>query len=727
MKQVLENLRNGDISVDEVPMPTPKPGYILVRNHYSLISAGTEGGTVKLGKMGYLGKAKARPEQVQKVIKVARTQGLLTAYKATDRSLDMPIVLGYSTAGTIIDAGIGINDLKVGDPVACAGSGLANHAEIVSIPRNLCTPIPENMDLRFAAFTTVGAIAMQGIRVANVKLGENVVVIGLGLVGILTAQILRAAGCNVLGIDINQEQLSFVNKLGYCKTANSNANNLIEQVMAFSTGQGADSVIITATTADNGPIALAGKVARHKARIVAVGRTEMKAPRETYLFKELELCTSYAYGPGTGDPSYEENGIDYPIGYVRWTENRNMSAFIDLISQQKINLNPLITHEFKIDDAKSAFDVVINSDQEHSIAVLLRYPFAEPFIQKSIIALQDNLSSVAVKDGKQVGVSIIGAGSHATNELIPLLSKMKNTNLRGIISATGVRAQALGKKYKFNYCTSEPKNIFNDDQSDCIYILTRHDSHAELTISALEAGKHVFVEKPLALSEHQLSLITDAQERSGKILLVGFNRRFAPMAIKMKNFFGSRAQPLFMNYRSNVGYRPPNHWLHNPQQGGGVVLGEACHFIDFCYWFVGKPVTNIDVYALNGRNTGLISEDNVHISLRFSDGSIATISYLSNGSIAYSREKIEVHCDNKTADLTDFKQLDLADGKNIRRSKNWVSADYGHKKQTETFIQAIIKNDATSIDTKGYLESSYTTLLVNQKLQAINDIEFNEI
>ncbi len=723
MKQVLENLRNGDISVNEVPMPTLKTGHVLVRNHFSLISAGTEGGTVKLGKMSLLGKARARPEQVQKVIKVARTQGLLTAYLAADRSLDMPIVLGYSSAGKVIKVGSGVNDLKIGDTVACGGAGLANHAEIVTVPRNLCAPVPKNMDLRYAAFTTVGAIAMQGVRIANVKLGENVVVIGLGLVGILTVQILSAAGCNVFGIDVDKQQLFFVKKLGCCKTANSNADNLVEQVMAFSAGQGADSVIITATTADNGPVELAGQIARYKARVVAVGRTEMKAPRETFLFKELELCTSYAYGPGTGDPNYEESGIDYPIGYVRWTENRNMAAFVDLVSQQKIDLAPLITHEFEIDEAENAFDVIINNNQERSTAVILRYPYVEEFNEEHVIPLQKSTPVVYKKNREKVGVSIIGAGSHATNELIPLLNRIKDIEFRGITSATGVRAQALGKKYKFNFCTSEPNSIFSDEKSDCVYILTRHDTHAELTISALEAGKHVYVEKPLALTENELKSITDAQERSGQILLVGFNRRYAPMAIKMRDFFGSRAQPLSIYYRSNVGFRPENHWLHNPQQGGGVILGEACHFIDFCYWFVNAPIIDLDVSALNGKDTGLISEDNVHITLKFSDGSLATIAYLSNGSTAYSRERIEVHCDNKTAVLTDFKRLALADGKSVKRFSNWIAADFGHQAQSKAFLRAVSDNSPTLIDTKGYLESSCTTILVNNKLRAIDTLE----
>jgi len=726
MKQILENLRNGDITVDDIPTPTLKPNHVLVRNLYSLISTGTEGGTVKLGKMSLIGKAKARPEQVQKVMKVVRTQGLLTAYHAADRSLDMPIVLGYSSAGKIISVGKDVKDLKIGDSVACAGSGLANHAEIVSVPRNLCAPVADNIDLRYAAFTTVGAIAMQGVRIADVKLGENVVVIGLGLVGILTAQILRAAGCNVFGIDVDKQQLSFVENLGLCKTENSNANNIVERVMAYSNGQGADSIIITATTSDNGPVALAGQIARHKARVVAVGRTEMKVPRETYLFKELEFFTSYAYGPGTGDPSYEENSIDYPIGYVRWTENRNMTAFLDLISQKTIDLSSLVTHEFDVDDAKNAFDVITNDDNEHSIAILLRYPNIEGLNEKSIIRLQDAEPASSKVNKTKIGVSIIGAGSHATNELIPLLNSMKNIEFRGISSASGVRAQALGKKYKFNFCTSEPESILNDNESDCVYILTRHDTHAELTISALEAGKHVFVEKPLALSESELKSVTDAQKRTGRILLAGFNRRYAPTAIKMRNFFGTRAQPLSLHYCSNVGFRPNNHWLHDPQQGGGVILGEACHFIDFCYWFVNSPIIDLDIVALNARNTGLISEDNVHITLKFSDGSVATVAYLSNGSANYSRERIEVHCDNKSASLTDFKKLTLADGKGVKQFRNWISADFGHRAQTKAFLDAVSLNNADTIDTAGYIESSHATIIANNKLLTTNSLELDE-
>ena len=717
MKQVLENLRNGEISVDEIPAPTANPGYVLVRNHYSLISTGTEGGTVKLGKMSLLGKAKARPEQAKKVITVARSKGALTAYQAANRSLDMPIVLGYSSAGEVISVGDGISDIEIGDRVACGGAGFANHAEIVSIPRNLCVKVPNELDLRYASFTTLGTIALQGIRIAKASVGDNVVVIGLGLVGLLTVQILRAAGCNVFGIDVNKQQLEFATKQNFCQTGHANADNIKEQVMSFTSGHGADCVIITATTTDNSPVSLAGEIARYKAKVVAVGRTEMHAPRETYLFKELELCTSYAYGPGTGDPNYEERGIDYPIGYVRWTENRNMSAYLDLLADKKIDLEPLISHEFNIENAQAAFEKILNNSDEQTNAVIISYPKSDIDIEEpKIIQLNDSPSKITHTKKSKVSISVIGAGSHATNELIPALQGLKNVDFRGIASATGVRASALGKKYDFDYCTSDPDQILNDDETDCVYILTRHDTHASLVTSSLKANKHVFVEKPLALDNTELQNVIDIYQRTDKILLVGFNRRYAPMAVAMKKFFKNRAQPLSIHYRSNVGYRPPNHWLHDPRQGG-VILGEACHFIDFCCWLTGAKSIKVYATALSGGDTGLISEDNVHITLKFDEGSVATITYLSNGSTMHSRERVEVHCDNKTAVLSDFKRLKLATAKNTKCIRKWISADMGHSAQSSALISAILNNKNSMIDTEGYLESSRVTILANNQLQ----------
>ncbi len=646
MKQVLENFKTGECVVEEVPAPIVQDNFVLVRNHYSLISTGTEGGTVKLGKKNLVGKALARPEQAMKVIQVAKTQGLMVAYNAAMRSLEMPIVLGYCTAGEVIAVGDGVNHLKPGTLVACGGAGFANHAEVVCVPKNLCVEIPDEVALRHAAFTTLGSIALQSIRVANVRLGENVVVIGLGLVGLLTVQLLRAAGCRVFGIDIDSEKITFLKDKGYGDAELNSSPNLKERVNAFCAGQGADAVIITATTEDNGPVALAGELARRKGRVIAVGRTRMDAPRETYLFKELELCTSMAYGPGTGDPTYELDGQDYPYGNVRWTEGRNMASVLNLIADGSLQLEDLVSHEFKIDDAGKAFDLITGKTNERSTAVLLNYPLVTPPPTKG-----EHIRLVANRKVSDdiIQCSVIGAGSFAANEFPPLLTRHNNINLRYIASTTGVKATALGKKYQFEECTSNSQAIIEDDNTDCVFILTRYDTHAALASTALRSGKHVFVEKPLALTHEELDEVIAAQQESGCQLMVGFNRRYSPLAIKMKKYFGNRAQPASISYCANVGYRPPEHWLHDPKQGGGVVLGEAWHHIDFCNWFVGSAPNDLQIKKLESKNGDFIPEDNVHSTLSYPDGSLAHIAYLSNGSKAFTSERVEVFCDNRVA------------------------------------------------------------------------------
>lgn len=731
MKQVLQNFKSGELTVEEVPPPLAPPGFVLVRNNYSLISAGTEGGTVKLGQMSLLGKARARPEQVRKVLQVVRADGLLTAYQAAMRSLDMPVALGYSCAGQVLDTGPGVTDIAAGHLVACGGGGYASHAEIVSVPRNLCIKVPAGVDLRHAAFATLGSIAMQSVRVAGVRLGENVVVIGLGLVGLLTTQILRAAGCNVFGIDVNPERARFAAQQNFCQAAPRKAANLAEQVQAFSGGYGADAVIITAAAPNNDPVALAGELARYKARVVVVGRTEMTAPRETYLFKELELCTSLAYGPGTGDPSYEEKGLDYPIGYVRWTENRNMAAFLQLIAGQKIQLDPLITHEFEVDDAPRAFQVVTGQAGEPSIAVLLRYPqpqtlpaqprrislHAAKQIKNSRSPGRTALGKSKIKNQLRVGV--IGAGSHATNNILPALAKLKTVAPAGIVSATGVRAQALGKKYGFEYCAASADELLNDPTIEAVFILSRHDSHTPLTVAALAAGKHVFVEKPLAMTEAELQQVLDAQRAAGLNVMVGFNRRYAALALKLKEFFANHAQPLSMIYRANVGYRPPEHWLHDPQQGGGVIIGEACHMIDFCHWLAGAPPVEVSANKLTGAAQGLIPEDNVHLNFTFADGSLATVAYLSNGSKGYSRERVEVFGENGTGMLEDFRLLELARGTGmVKRKRSLIKQDKGFAGSIEYFIDSVLAGQIRQeLFKEQYLSSLITIRSANQILQ----------
>lgn len=711
MKQVLEDLRDGSIWVEEVPPPQLRDEFVLVRNHHSLISSGTEGGTVKLGRMGLLAKARARPEQAMKVIQLARAQGPLTAYAVAKRALETPIVLGYSCAGEVVAVGKGVDHVRVGDLVACAGQGYASHAEMVCVPKRLCVPVPTNVDTEQAAFATVGAIALQSLRVADVRLGENVVVLGLGLVGLLVAQLLRAAGCRVFGLDIVSGRLSLAERNKWAETCQVDAPNVRERVLAWSSGVGADVVIITAATEDAGPVALSGELCRTKGRVVVVGRTDMHLPREHYLFKELELRTSMAYGPGTGDPNYEQAGQDYPLSYVRWTEERNMSAFLDQISRGRVDLEAMTTHRFPLDKAANAFALISGEVREPSLGILLNYP--NDAIVKSRVGLKASPPREREASSK-LRVAVVGAGSHATNEFLPALAR-RNLEFRGIASATGVRAVALGKKYGFAFASADITEVLTDSQTDAVFILTRHDSHAELAARALAAGKHVFVEKPLALDSFQLERVVSAFNSNNQALMVGFNRRFAPLALALRDSFASRVQPMSVMYRANVGYRPPQHWLHHPSEGGGVILGEGCHHIDFCCWLIGAKVVSVDVRCLGGDGAGYLREDNVHVTLGFSDGSLATLLYLSNGAKAFPTETIEVSCENRNARLVDFRTLEAGRGLRRRKQRLWRGSPKGIDAQIDAFIHA--SQSSQTFDSESYIESSRLVIEVDRVLR----------
>ena len=714
MKQVLESLRDGRIWVEDVPPPQLRDQFVLVRNRHSLISSGTEGGTVKLGRMGLLAKAKARPEQALKVLQLARTQGPLTAYAVAQHALDMPLALGYSCAGEVIGVGSGVDHLRIGDLVACAGQGQASHAEIVCVPKRLCVPVPLGVGTDRAAFTTVGAIALQSLRVADLRLGDNVVVLGLGLVGLLVAQLLRASGCRVFGIDIDQRRLALAQEQGWAQTCPANAANVMERVLSWSEGAGADVVIITAGTEDSTPVKFAGEFCRRKGRVVVVGRTEMHLPREQYLFKELELRTSMAYGPGTGDLDYEQEGHDYPLPYVRWTEQRNMGAFLDQVARGAVELEPMISHRYSLDQAADAFALISGERNEPSLGIVLEYPnipTVSSRVELQIRSVQPQLAKLRV--------AVIGAGSHATNEFLPALAQCE-VEFRGIASASGLRAAALGKKYGFSFASADVEEVLADASTDAVFILTRHDSHADLAARALAAGKHVFVEKPLALNRAQLGHVSSSFVNDTQLLMVGFNRRYAPLADKLRESFVDRSQPMSICYRANVGYRPPQHWLHHPSEGGGVIIGEACHHIDLCSWLVGVPVVSVDVRCLGGNGAGYMREDNVHITLEFEDGSLATLLYLSNGAKAFPTETIEVSCENRSARLVDFRRLEIGRGLRHRAQRLWRGSAKGINAQIAAFLDAVGGNHA--IDRAGYLKSSELVIDIAERLaEILND------
>lgn len=711
MKQVVQNLKTGVVSIEDVPVPQLRRGCVLVRNKTSLISSGTEGGTVKLGKMSLLGKARARPEQVKKVIKSLRTEGILATVSAVNRTLDLPIPLGYSCAGVVESSSDEITDLPMGTPVACGGAGMAYHADFVVVPRNLCVPIPTGVSFQDAAFTTVGAVAMQSVRIADIRLGENVVVIGLGLLGLIVVQILKAGGCRVFGVDIDPQRIKWVEENGICPAVMRNAGKIHDRILEFSKGYGADAVIITAAVESNDPVALAGEITRYKGRVVVVGRTIMNAPRETYLFKELQLCTSYAYGPGADDPTYEIEGYDYPIGYVRWTENRNMESFLSLLSDRNININPLITHEFPVDKAPTAFDLITTS-KELNIGVILGYEDDGSDKISSVISHTASVSTATFRqDSLRVG--IIGAGSFATNFMIPLLAKRKDITLQSIASSTGIKAAALANKYGITRAVSEAAEIIEAPDIDCVFIFTRHGTHATFSEKALIAGKHVFVEKPLALTEDELERVVSAQKRSGNILMIGFNRRFSPLAIKIKSFFSDRCQPMLIRYRGNVGYRPPEHWLHDPIDGGGVILGEACHYIDFCRWMVDSPITNVEAKSLGPSNTKFIAEDNVSINISFQDGSLTVINYISNGAKGFGNERCEAHADGRSAVWEDFKFVKLVKDLGFPKTyRNRIILQKGYREELDAFFHRVKEEDSSKID---WLPSQFDSSLASIK------------
>ena len=719
MKQVLQYFKTGVISVEEVPVPALKPGCVLVRNKASLISKGTEGGRVQLGKMSLLGKARARPEQVKKVVQALRTEGLLATINAVQQTLDVPLPIGYSCAGIVENTSDDVTDIQVGKPMACGGSGIANHAGYVVVPRNLCVPIPDNVSFREAAFTTVGAIAMQGIRMADLRLGENVVVIGLGLVGLLTVLMLKASGCRVLGVDIDPQRVAWVEENGICSAVTRDASSLIDRVLVFSRGYGTDAVIITAAVASNDPLTLAGEIARQRGRVVVLGRTEMNAPRETYLFKELQLRTSYAYGPGADDPTYEKEGHDYPVGFVRWTENRNMECFLDLLSENKIGITPLITHTFLVDKAPEAFEL-ITSSTELNIGVILEYP-DKTEDEGSQVKPKTSPVISATTQGDHMRAGILGAGSFATNIMIPLLAKRKDMTLQAIASSTGIKAAALAKKYGIQRSVTEATEIIGAQDVDSVFIFTRHGTHASFAEQALLAGKHVFVEKPLALTEEELERVVAAQEKSGRILMVGFNRRFSPLALKMKNFFSDRSQPMLIKYRGNVGYRPPEHWLHDPVDGGGIIIGEACHYIDYCRWMVDSTIVKVDARCLGPSNTRFIPEDNVIITIDFEDGTLAVISYISNGAKGFSRERCEAHADARSAVWEDFRYVKLVNDLGLPKiHRKPLFPNKGYKQELDAFFTAIRQTGSNEIEwLSTQLDSSLAAIRAAKCIQSV--------
>jgi predicted dehydrogenase len=677
-------MRDGKTVVEDVPTPLPRPGCALVRTASSLVSAGTERMLVEFGEKNLLEKARSRPDLVRQVLDKARREGLLSTLEATFNRLDQPMPLGYSSAGTIHSIGEELQGFNPGDRVACAGGNYAVHAEVAVVPQNLLAPIPPGVDFESAAFATVGAIALHGFRLAQAQVGESVLVIGLGLLGLLAAQIARAAGCSVFGVDLDPNRVALAKKLGFSAATRNDCESAGK---AFSQGRGFDAVLICADTQADDPVALAGLMARDRARVIAVGAVGLNLPRKVYYEKELYFQVSRSYGPGRYDPEYEEKGHDYPPGFVRWTEGRNISAFLDLLARGLVDVHPLISHRFPIERGAEAYSLITGKKKEPYLGVVLTYP------QEIEITSLKKIENKAIERKPAPGVEklalgVLGAGNYATAVFLPAVVKTGGTERVGIASAAGLSARHASQRYGFAYASSDENEILTDPNINVVVILTRHQHHARQVLAALRQGKHVYCEKPLAITRQELEEIEFALSTdNGPLLTVGFNRRFAPMAMKLKQFLSSSGEPLAMHYRINAGYLPPTHWLHDPGQGGGRIIGEGCHFIDFLSFLVGASPSKVTAEALP--DCGHYRQDNVRIDLSFPDGSLGTVTYLANGDKAFTKERVEVFSNGRVAVLDDFRTLELVHDGRRQVIHSRLRQDKGHANAWAGFLEAV--------------------------------------
>jgi len=694
MQQLTQQLKSGKMEILEVPFPTLNKGQILVRNHFSVISAGTESKTVSDARKGYIAKAKSRQKEVKQVLDMIKTSGFLPTYKVVMNKLEAPSPLGYSCAGEVIAVGEGVSNFKVGDKVACGGQG-AFHADVVSVYENLCVKIPKNVDIKHAAFSTIASIAIQGIRRADLGFGENCVVIGLGLIGQLTMQILKAIGIKAIGIDINDEQIKAVKNAGANYAFNRNQAGIEDIIKDITNGYGTDAVVITASTSSLDPVEFAGIIARKKAKIVVVGAVPTGFSRANYYKKELDLRMSSSYGPGRYDANYEEKGIDYPIGYVRFTENRNMQSFIDLLADNKLNIDKIITHQFSLFDAPKAYNVILEK-KEHFAGILIKYDEKD-----------DLKRSIIINDSKPVSqepnIGFIGAGSFAQNTLLPNLKG--NCNFIGLVTGSGNNSKYVGKKYSFNYCTNEPDEVLSDKNINTVFIATRHNLHAQYVIKALENRKNIFVEKPLCMNEKELEEISKLYQMQKTHLMVGFNRRFSPAIQKVKKIF-SDDQLKSINIRVNAGILTPEHWVNDPEIGGGRIIGESCHFIDLVMYIAGSKIKSVYATPLNDSDK---VKNTVNISLSFENGSIANISYFSNGSKKLPKEYIEIFSGGTVITIDDFKSIRIFSN-SIKKIK-FTGQDKGHHDELKQYIEAIKNGKPCPIS----FEDCYISMLTTFK------------
>ncbi len=706
MKQVVQNIRSGKLSVDEVPSAQFAGPGVIVATQASVISAGTEKMITEFAEKGLIGKARSKPQEVRKIIDKIKRDGLVETFRTVMTRLDQPMPLGYSAAGIVLAASPEVVSIKPGDRVACGGAG---HAEVMFVPKNLVVPVPDNVDFDSASFATLGSIAMQGLRVAELVIGEKVAVIGLGLLGLITTQLVRAAGCRVIGADINPNRLELARKLG-CDFV-CPPNRLAAVVSEVTGNVGADAVIITAATASNEPVETAAEICRKKGRISVVGAVRMDIPRKPFYQKELQLRLSTSYGPGRYDSQYEDKGIDYPQAYVPWTEQRNMACVLDMVSQGKLDVKSLITHRFPIEEAETAYKLIKGEIQEPFLGIVLNYPKVED--RSPVPASQARKSPQRIEGG--VGVGVIGAGNFANLMLIPALAKLPDARLVGLADVNGLAGNHTGRKFGFQRIVSDHRQLLEDPDIKVVFVTTRHNAHAPLVLEALKANKHVMVEKPLCITHDELlEIVKTADQKPDLSVMVGFNRRFAPMAVELKKYFKD-AGPLGINYICNAGFTPKESWVQDPLVGGGRIIGEGCHFINWVIWLTNSAP--VKVYAQSiGRETGkAFKDDNVMISLQLKDGSIATVSYLACGDKSHTKEHIEVFGGGCVGIIDDFRRGVFIRGGNTQKLK--AATGKGHFEQWQAYIASLKEGRQAPVPFEEIITSTWATLKAIESLR----------
>lgn len=708
MKQILQNLKDGRTEVAEVPCPRAGRGQLLIRSTRTLVSAGTERMLVDFGKAGLIDKARQQPDKVRMVLDKIRTDGLAPTLAAVRNKLDQPLPMGYCNVGVVVEVGAGVTGFEIGDRVASNGK----HAEMVAVPVNLCARLPEGVNDEAAAFTVLGAIALQGIRLVQPTLGESVVVTGLGLIGLVTVQLLRAHGCRVLGLDFDPAKLALARQFGAEVVDLAAGADPVAAAQDFSRGRGVDAVIVTAATRSSEPMHQAALMCRKRGRIVLVGVTGLELSRADFFEKELSFQVSCSYGPGRYDPNYEDKGHDYPVGFVRWTEQRNFEAVLDMLAEGRLDVAPLVSHRFAIDEAERAYAVVGGS--EPSLGIVLHYPDPageglERRRRRTVALAPAAAAAPGAPDAP--AVSVIGAGNYAGAVLIPAF-KAAGARLAQIASAGGASSVHLGRKFGFAQATTDTAALIADPGTQAVVVSTRHDTHAPYVLQALAAGKHVFVEKPLALTRADLERIAAACAAApDRLLMVGFNRRFSPLVHKLRTLLAGTPGPKAFVMTVNAGAIPASHWTQDPEVGGGRLIGEGCHFIDLLRHLAGAPVRRHQALAMDGA-----TRDSFSLTLEFEDGSLGTLHYFANGSKAFPKERLEVFAAGRVLQLDNFRRLVGFGWPGFKALKLW-SQDKGQNDCARAFVEALRNGGASPIPLDELLEVGRVCIEIEESLR----------